>query len=101
MKYLKNFIINTFTTIGVVNTALYLKNVIEEFYESQKEKNDISKKLEDLDEKIKYVEKVSDRVEHIQYTLSELRNILSKRTYAETLYDLKSANSEFTNEILN
>lgn len=101
MKYLKNIIINTFATIGVANTALYIKNIIEEFCETQKEKNEISKKLENLDDKIKYVEQVSERIDHIQYTLSELRNILSKRTYEETLYDLKSANSEFTNEVLN
>lgn len=98
---MKRSIINIFAIIGVVNTVLYIKDKIEEFYETQSEKSDISKKLEDLNDKIEYVENVSLRIDHIQYTLSELKNILSKQTYEESLYELKSANSEFTNELLN
>lgn len=97
MKYLKDFVINTFATIGIVNTVVYIKNVLEDIYEAHREKSDISKRIDELDNKIKYVERVNSRIEDIQYTLSELRSILSKRTYEETLYDLKSANSEFTN----
>lgn len=101
MKYIKNILISTFATIGAVNTVMYIKQFIQEIYENQMEKNDISKKLEELDDKIKYVENVSGRIEHIQYTLLELRNILSKPTSEETLYELKSSNYEFTNELLN
>lgn len=98
---MKRSIINIFAIIGVVNTVLYIKDKIEEFYETQSEKSDISKKLKDLNDKIEYVENVSLRIDHVQYTLSELKNILSKQTYEESLYELKSANSEFTNELLN
>ena len=98
---MKRSIINIFAIVGVVNTVLYIKDKIEEFYETQSEKTDITKKLEDLNDKIKYVENVSLRIDHVQYTLSELKNILSKQTYDEGLYELKSANSEFTNELLN
>ncbi len=98
---MKRSIINIFAIIGVVNTVLYIKDKIEEFYETQSEKSDISKKLKDLNDKIEYVENVSLRIDHVQYTLSELKNILSKQTYEESLYELKNANSEFTNELLN
>jgi hypothetical protein len=87
MKYLKSIVINSFATLGAVNTLLYLKNLIDNYYENKKN-DEISKKLQDLDRKIKYIDGINNRIENIDYTLSELKNIIGNDQYSSCEHSL-------------
>ncbi len=80
MSRFVNFIKNTFAIIGIINTASAIKYLVEQY----NEKSEKDKLLETLNEKIKYVENVTQRIDHIQYTLSELKNILDDRNKSES-----------------
>jgi DNA-binding transcriptional regulator GbsR (MarR family) len=86
MSRFVNFIKNTFAIVGIINTASAIKYLVEQY----NEKSEKDKLLETLNEKIKYVENVTQRIDHIQYTLSELKNILDDRNKPEcAFYDEK------------
>jgi DNA-binding transcriptional regulator GbsR (MarR family) len=87
MSRFVNFIKNTFAIVGIINTASAIKYLVEQY----NEKSEKDKLLETLNEKIKYVENVTQRIDHIQYTLSELKNILDDRNKSEScaFYDEK------------
>jgi predicted nuclease with TOPRIM domain len=86
MSRLINIIKNTFAVIGVVNTAYAMKYLIKEYneYNENNKKNEKDELIEKLNEKIKYVENVTQRIDHIQYTLSELKNILDDRNKSDS-----------------
>ena len=95
-----NFVRNTLAGIGLINTVYVLKTVIEEYLEKKTEENSLDKKFLELDEKIKYIEGVSQRIEQIQYTLVELRNIIGTPVEDKTTIDsLKQARNDFTEDI--
>jgi predicted nuclease with TOPRIM domain len=80
MSRFVNFIKNTFAVVGVINTAYAVKYLFEE-YNKKSQKDEL---LEELSKKIKYVESVTHRIDHIQYTLSELKNILDDRNKSDS-----------------
>lgn len=95
-----DFVRNTLAGIGLINTVYVLKTVIEEYLEKKTEENSLDKKFLELDEKIKYIEGVSQRIEQIQYTLVELRNIIGTPVEDKTTIDsLKQARNDFTEDI--
>lgn len=95
-----NFVRNTLAGIGLINTVYVLKTVIEEYLEKKTEENSLDKKFLELDEKIKYIEGVSQRIEQLQYTLVELRNIIGTPVEDKTTIDsLKQARNDFTEDI--
>ena len=95
-----NFVRNTLAGIGLINTVYVLKTVIEEYLEKKTEENSLDKKFLELDEKIKYIEGVSQRIEQLQYTLVELRNIIGTPVEDRiTIDNLKKARNDFTEDI--
>ena len=95
-----NFVRNTLAGIGLINTVYVLKTVIEEYLEKKTEENSLDKKFLELDEKIKYIEGVSQRIEQLQYTLVELRNIIGTPVEDRiTIDNLKQARNDFTEDI--
>ncbi len=95
-----NFVKNTFATVGVINTVYFLKKLVDDYVNSKSDQELFNEKMEKIDEKIQYIESVANRIEHIQYTLSELKNIIGTNVEDEVaLNQLKKANHDFTDEI--